>query len=439
MAQFRKSNVKLLILALISVLILSIGHAYSNQILLLGSLLLFAGVTLVPNKKYFLPIMLFYLPWSPVLKINPGTFTFFTLVVPFVFLLISLSDFKNRLYYRECIFVPLFFVAYTLLVKLLNGYAIDMSYLFFIMMLFFIPIYVNRYGKNIDFEACVLYLTVGVLSAGTAAKILMNFPHMLRYIDVYEWEKIGLTRLSGFYGDANFYSANILVTIASLLIVLYKTKNKTMIVLQIVSIMALLYYGMLSVSKMFILCVAGIAVLWVFSLVLVKRNVLYKIGMGLTILLVLVIGIASNLFSEQIELYLIRFGMVTDTQSLTTGRSGLFEIYINYLFSSIVSLFFGVGLSSMELVSTSASHNTLIQIIYQVGLLGSIFLIVWWWMVYSILSNKVKLRTFEKYYFLILIIAYFLPWLSLDMLYFDEFFYIILLSILAKNYITTYY
>ncbi|UPM54750.1 hypothetical protein [Gottfriedia acidiceleris] len=437
MDQVRKKNVKLLILALISVLSLSIGHAFNNQILLLGSLLLFAGVALVPHKKYFLPIMLFYLPWSPVLKTNPGTLTLFTLVVPCVFLLMILNGSTKSISSKVHIFLPLFFIAYTLVVKMLKGLSIDMSYLFFIMMLFFIPIYVNRYRKEMDFETCVLYLTAGVLSACIAAKILMNFPHMLEYIDVYEWKNIGLTRLSGFYGDANFYSANILVAIGSLQIVMYKTRNKTLIAFQIFSIMALLYYGMLSVSKMFIICIALIAVLWMFCLLLGKRNFSYKIGMVLTIFLVVGIAVASNLFSEQFGLYLLRFGMVTDTQSLTTGRSGLFDMYINYLFSSNLRLFFGVGLSSLEFVNERASHNTLIQSIYQVGAIGSVFLIVWWGMVYSSLSNKVKLGTFEKYYFLILIIAYFFSWFSLDMLFFDEFFYITLLSILAKNYLAT--
>ncbi|WP_454861526.1 hypothetical protein [Peribacillus frigoritolerans] len=436
MVQLRKNNVKLLILALVSVLTLSIGHAYNNQILILGSLLLFMGVTLISHKKYFLPIMLFYLPWSPVLKTNPDTFTFFTLVVPCVFLLIILSGFKKRMYKKEYIFLPFFFIAYTLIFKMLNGLSIDMSYLFFIMMLFFIPIYISRYSKEIDFETCVLYLTAGVLSACIAAKILMKFPHMLEYIDVYEWEKIGLTRLSGFYGDSNFYSATILVAIGSLLIVMYKTRYKSLIAIQIISIMALLYYGMLSVSKMFILCIAGIFIIWVISFVLEKRNFSYKIGMALTILFVLVITGASNLFSEQLDDYLLRFGMVKDTQSLTTGRSELFDMYINYLFSSVDNLLFGIGLS-MEFVNSKSSHNTLIQIIYQVGVFGSIFLIVWWGMVYSTFSNKVKLGTVGKYYILIIIIAFFLPWLSLDVLFFDEFFYVTLLAILARNYLTT--
>lgn len=437
MSQLKKNKITLLILALINVIILSIGHAYNNQILLWGTLLFFLGITVFSHKKYFLPLMLFYLPWSPVLKTNPNTFTFFTLIVPFVFLLIVFEEFKKKSKYKiEHIFLPLFFIAYTLLIKLVNGIPISTSYLFFIMMLFFIPIYVQKYKNDINFETCTLFITTGVLTACIAAKILMNFPHMLVYIDVYTWDKIGLTRLSGFYGDANFYSTHILIAIASLFLVLNKTKRKILIVLQLVSIIALLYYGMLSVSKMFIFCAASIVLLWAFSLVLAKRNFSYKLGITLAILLVVGITIGSNLFTEQLNLYLLRFGMVTDTQSLTTGRSELFDMYINYLLSNIDSLFFGNGLSDV-FINGKSSHNTLIQIIYQVGVFGLFFIIIWWRTVYSTLSNKIKLNSFGKYKFLMILIAYFFPWLSLEMLHFDEFFYISILAILAKNYLST--
>ncbi|PHD75785.1 hypothetical protein COF64_11420 [Bacillus sp. AFS043905] len=436
MVIIKKHNIQLLILSILSVLTLSIGHAYNNQMILLGTLLLFSGLILCSHKKYFLPIMLFYLPWSPILKSNPGSFTFFTLIVPCVFLLILFRGLKKQIKYKvELIILPFFFIAYTLLVKLLNGLPLDMSYCFFIMMMLFVPVYASEYKEEIEFETCVLYLTTGVLTACVASNILMNIPHMLVYIDVYQWEKIGLTRLSGFYGDANFYSVHILVAISSLLIILSKTRKKTLIVIQILAIMALLYYGMLSVSKMFILCIACMGLLWLYSLVIVKRDFLYKLGILFTILFVSGIAIGSNLFSEQIHQYLIRFGMVTDTQSLTTGRRSLYDMYINYLLTNFDNLYFGNGLSN-QFLNAKSSHNTLIQIIYQVGLFGSVLLIVWWGRIYALLSNNIKLGNMGKYYFLIIIIAYFMPWIALEMFRFDEFFYITLLAIVAKNYLS---
>lgn len=436
MEQVKLKYIKALIIALISVCILSIGHAFNIQVLLWGTLIIFSGLILISPKEFFLPLMLFYLPWSPILKASSDSFTFFTLVVPAVFVLLILEGFKTHSKFKkEQLILLLFFTSYTLFVKWLNALPIQMPYIFFIMMFFFIPIYTQKYKSKINFEMCTLYLTAGVLSACIAAEVLMSYPHMLEYINVYKWEQIGLTRLSGFYGDANFYSAQILVAVASLLIVLSKTRIKALIALQITSIIALLYYGMQSVSKMFIFCVAGIALLWIFILLMERRSVIYKFGMVLTLAIAVVISIKSNLFSDQINNYLLRFGLVTDTQSLTTGRSDLVAGYIEYLMSHVGKLLFGIGLS-VEFLEDESSHNTVVQIIYQVGVIGSVFIIAWWKMVYSNLSNRVKLGFIEKFYMLIFIISGFFPWLALDMLYFDEFFYVTLLAILARNYIS---
>jgi hypothetical protein len=435
MIQLKKNEITLLIVTLLIVSTLSIGHAYSNQLLLWSTLVLFMGTILASSKVNFLPLMLFYLPWSPVLKINPHSFTFFTLIVPLFVLLVILESVKKKSKYQiKYILLPLSFTVYTLFVKWMSGFPIDMSYLFFIMMLFFIPIYVSEYKDRISFERCVLFLTTGVLSACIASEILMNNPSMLQYIDVYKWDAIGLTRLSGFYGDPNFYSAQIIVAIAALLIVLRNTKKKPLIVLQVISIVALLFYGMQSVSKMFILCMAGIALIWIISLVIEKRNFSYKFGIISTLSIFIAISTASNLFSEQINNYILRFGMIADTQSLTTGRSALIEGYTNFLLSNIGRLYFGIGLSN-EYLNDRSSHNTVIQIIYQVGVFGLVLVIAWWKMIYSVLSNKIKLGVVGGFYQLIIVIACFFPWLSLDMLYFDEFFYITIMTILARNYL----
>ncbi|GHH97718.1 hypothetical protein [Neobacillus kokaensis] len=431
----KKFNIPLLAINLINALFLSIGHAFNHQFLLLGSLLLFSGITLFSKKKYFLPIMLFYLPWSPILKMNPGSHTLFTLIVPVVFIQILLNGcIKKTKFEISNIFFPLLLTVYTLFVKLLNGASYEPTYLFFIMMIFFIPIYFRKYKDEIDFETCILFLTTGVLGAAISAKILTNFPHMLEYINIYEWKRVGLIRLSGFYGDANFYSVHILVSIASLIITLRKTSQKKWASLQIVMIMALLYFGMLSVSKMFIFCIVLMALVWVLCFLIEKGDIFNKLRTILTFFLVLVVISANNLFSKQLNLYFIRFGMVSDTQTLTTGRIDLVVMYLEYLFSSIKGLFWGIGLTP-EYLNGSSSHNTFVQILYQVGILGTIIGILWCGMVYSIISNKIKLGIFEKYYLLILVFSFFLPWLSLEMLFFDEFFYLTVLVLLARNYL----
>lgn len=430
-------NKKLIfILSIMIAVILTVGHALNNKILLLGAICMFLGITVFTDKQFFLPIMLFFLPWSPVLKTSAGSFTFFTLVVPIVFLAMIINGLLKQWKYKLVGFIiPLYFMAYTLLVKWFNDLTVDRSYIYFIVMVFFITFYASSFKEKIRFETCVLFLSAGVMTACLAAKILMNFPHMIQYINVYEWKRMGLTRLSGFYGDANFYSVHILVAIAAIFITIRKTEKAIVIALKLISIIGLVYFGMLSVSKMFLLCLVLLGLLWLLCFFFEKRSIVSKFKILFGLMLVLGIAVTSNIFSQQIDQYLIRFGMVTDTDSLTTGRSGLVQMYIEYLTSSISNLFLGMGLS-MKYVSGSSSHNTFIQIVYQVGIFGSILLIACWAVIYRSISNKIMLKNIEKVYFLIILVAIFLPWLSLEMLYFDEFFYLTLFAMTSKNYLT---
>ncbi|KQL17972.1 O-antigen ligase family protein [Cytobacillus solani] len=437
MYRIKQGEIRLLFLSVACVFILSLGHAVNSKMLILMAIALFMGMTFFMDKRYFLPIMLFFLPWSPVLKFSPGTHSFYSMIVPCLFMLVILEYFiKNKKYKLKFIFIPLFLSAYTLTIKLVNGIIPGNSHFFFILLIIFIPMYMHKYKDEINFETCVLFITTGVLSACFASKILMTLPHMVGYINVYTWKRMGLTRLSGFYGDANFYSVHILVAIACLLLTLKNTKKTISIMVQLLSIIALIYFGMLSVSKMFILCLVLMGGIWLFCFLIVRQSVMYKLKFLLFSVVILIAFFSSSLFTEQLNQYLIRFSMVSDAQSLTTGRSELVNMYIEYFMGNLNTLFFGMGLSPVY-VNGYSSHNTIIQMIYQLGILGSILMIGWWRMVYKGLSNKIKLSFVNSMYLLMIGVAYFLPWLSLEMLYFDEFFYITILVFISKNYLSS--
>ena len=84
-------------------------------------------------------------------------------------------------------------------------------------------------------------------------------------------------------------------------------------------------------------------------------------------------------------------------------------------------LIFGNGLSSESLIEGRASHNTFIQMIYQMGVLGAIILTIWM-MFYIKTLVGINSGSADKTVLLIITIAIFAPWMSLDMMFFDEFF-----------------
>lgn len=437
---FSSKDIKTLMILLLDIFLLSIGHALNSQVIILVALVVFSGAILMVPKSYFLPIMLFYFPWSPIMKLSPNSFTWFTIIVPlfFICILIFKKEEEPKVRFSSMnLIISLGILLYTLGVKMWLGYSISNSYIMFVFMLIFIPTYLKTYKEKISFENCSLFLAIGVISACIASEILTKYPHMLKYIEVYEWKAKGLIRLSGFYGDPNFYSVHILIAICGLLILLIDKRYKRPILLGSM-IIVLIYFGFLSVSKMFILVLLVELGLWIMMVLLLKGRTKTKISIVFYIVIALVIILSSGILSEQIHMYLVRFGAGNNLKSLTTGRNNLILIYIDFFMKNIPALVFGQGLTSILIGNLPmVPHNTIVQMIYEFGCVGSIGVVLWIINLYkdTIKGKKNHYSLMRLCYMVLFITGCFLPWMSLDMLFFDEFFYIIALFVIGKNYV----
>jgi O-antigen ligase len=98
----------------------------------------------------------------------------------------------------------------------------------------------------------------------------------------------------------------------------------------------------------------------------------------------------------------------------------LWESYLNVFKENIKVLLLGRGFTSAK-VNGRASHNTLMQIIYEFGLIGSVLLIGWaCYYVRGVLKhNRTHVRTLDT---VILLVGAFLPWMGIDMVFADELF-----------------
>lgn len=429
----------ILVIALIDVGILSIGQAFNNQMIIAGAILLFFVLSLSNYRENFLPLLLFYLPWSSLLRFDPSSSSFHTLVMPVAFLILLITFIQKQNNFSKVYFAyAVIITAYTMIVKFLNNLSLDTPYIFFIIMLFFIPLYLEQYFKVIRFDVCIVFMSIGNISAFIASNLLITNQHVLQYIDINKEMPVGL-RLSGFYGDPNYFSAQMLVAIAGLLIILTKVKNKKLILPIIILIMALCYFAMQSVSKMFILCMGAVLFLWIINMLISKLGLGYKLGIIITFAAIGIIALAGNLFTEEIDFYLMRFGRVKDSISLTTGRIVLWKTYVDYLLENPDKLFFGIGVSEDQvrlIYRTNNAHMTIIQTIYQLGIAGTFIFLLWWESVYSALMTRSLKSIADFNNMLIMSIAIFLPWLALDMLYFREYFFFVALLFLLKKYLT---
>ena len=76
------------------------------------------------------------------------------------------------------------------------------------------------------------------------------------------------------------------------------------------------------------------------------------------------------------------------------------------------------------MIDDRGSHNTLLQIVYQMGIVGGVGLIAWVICYVRILMADAKIRWGSIVQMGIILVGTIGPWMALDFLFFDEFFLI---------------
>ena len=379
---------------------------------------------------FTLPILLFFLPWSPILRTNPASFSFYTFgMVLICFISIIKRGFNFRNYQLKAGVVLLLI---SLLAKLLTGNGLAFSYIAFMMMIVLYPGVKEewREGKY-DFYQIVIFFTWGVIIAALCALSFAEYPGIRRFIKVDGFAMI--VRRSGFYGDANFYTAHILSALSGALALILQERKKGKTVLLGITIGFLLYCGFLSASKSFIIVAACIFLLWIVALLRVRG----RAGLKITLILFLIVSViyiaTSALFSGLIEVVMMRFSFANDLNSLTTGRIGLWESYFKEMLENPKVFFLGMGFTDVK-VNGRASHNTILQTFFQFGLIGAPMLIYWIVCFFREAGDVQGKNKFDLKK-LIIFIGSFLPWMAIDVLFADEFFLLQWYMLVALKYI----
>ena len=367
-------------------------------------------------KKKAFPVLLYFLPWSPLLKLSYSGISFYTIALIAVCLIALVkSGFR---FDAKSLITALMILALSLTVKVMDGSSITLDYIRFIFMLALFPMVVSGEMNGSDFRMSTLFLSIGIIIAGITAKYFAKYPNISRFIDVYSWSAV--TRYSGYYGDANFYSAQISAALGGCLLLALSEKRSIDIALLFVPIILLTYCGFIAASKTFLLTFALMLFVWLFALMLSRQRPLFKAVAMLFIVIGVVIVFCTDLLSDSVAVIKLRFRQSTDFTSLTTHRDVLWLRYYEAITGDYKLLLLGQGLTK-SLVHGSASHNTIIQIVFQLGIIGGCMLFVWMLNYYKLLITS-RPRRGSLLAVLALGIGIFLPWLSIDLLMFDEFF-----------------
>lgn len=136
--------------------VLCYGQISNSKAVIGLCLLAFLGVVVLAcRKNAVLAVLLYFLPWSPLLRLDNKSFSFFTIALLLVCLLYCV---KSRLSFNTYQSVLAFFlVLLTVTAKLLQGNPIQNNYLAFVLMLFLLPGVVEG-GRMGSFKEVTLFL-----------------------------------------------------------------------------------------------------------------------------------------------------------------------------------------------------------------------------------------------------------------------------------------
>ena len=408
-----------LIISIILVLLLCIAQVLGSTVLILPCLVVFLVlIGLSCSDNYTLPVLLFFLPWSPILKISPTGHSFFTFGLV---LICAISIIKKRFRFKKYPIVSgIVLVFLSLLSKVIDGYSLSFDYIAFMMLIVLFPVIKGESTlKKYDFYQLVAFFSLGITMAAFAALLLESFPNIARYIQVASYSTI--TRRSGFYGDSNFYTAQITAALGGCLVMILKEHKRGRIVFLGIVTVLLLYCGFLSGSKSFVIVAACVIALWFIEVLRMRGRTSLKITLLVGAGLITVFIATSALFGDLIEVMLTRFSYSSDLESFTTGRTELWKNYLEEILGNAKIFFLGKGFTNVK-VAGRASHNTLIQCVFQFGFLGVPVLAYW---VISFFGGT-SLRRLRRHRTvlegLMVLVGTFAPWMAIDALFFDEFF-----------------
>ena len=401
------------------VLALCTTQIMGNTLLILACLALFLvliGLGCIGN--FTLPILLFFLPWSPILRTSPDNFSFFTFALVLVcFISVIKKKFRFKRYH---VVTAIVLTGLSLFSKLLDGNGLSFNYFAFMMLILLFPVVKEEWkGQEYDFFHIVTFLSAGIIIAALCAMNFAVYPNIAQFIKVDAY--LTIIRRCGFYGDANFYTAQITAAMAGCFALILKEPKKSRVFLLALLLVFLIYCGFLSGSKSFVLIALCILAVWLISFVKMRGRVALKVLLMIGLLLLIIYIVTSAVFSELINVLVTRFSYSNDLDSFTTGRTELWDNYMKQLLSSTKTFFLGMGYTNVK-INDRGSHSTLIQSLYQFGLLGVPLIIFWMICFFRDTENPDKTKRKFTLNVLMLLIGTFLPWFAIDILFFDEFF-----------------
>ncbi|MCT1540895.1 MULTISPECIES: hypothetical protein [Lysinibacillus] len=382
-------NFSVLICIISSIFVVFKIYTGSNLFLWLFFLLTSLAM-LLDKQQHRIDYLLFFISWVYVIKFDISGYSLLVVLSSFYILLSILTLFLQKQGISKRLLLTYFlFAFYTVAVTIVSGgnliavlgFVLNYSVLFCAILTLDDKAYFRRYTY--------IYAS-GLLAASIVRLISYSVPEIDHFIEsmtivntVKTMNSIS-TRFTGLDLDPNYFSLQVLIAMACLLVLfnLDGKKEKKSIVLLVI----LAFFGILTYSKMFIITL--IVFIMMTFVVFIRNNV--KTAIKFSSFIVIICGGALYFFYEKLfEIYWIRFfGSGISTDAITTGRVSSWSLFVNEILQNTKIFVLGAGFGT-SFAKVKMAHTMYLSTPYYIGLIGIVLSVLYISSLYKVLRENV--------------------------------------------------
>ena len=404
----------LLVLVIFSAMI--VAGLYSRGIMLATVATISIYMIMTPTERN-IEALFFLLAFENIFKltISSSSIISYLQIIPLIKLVIEgHREIENRKSFVMLTILAgyLAVFSYTSTTGLIKFY-IGLALLFFL--------FANGDYRRLDIVNVIFMYIFGILTASAwAFSRLPVFANYTSSLIVRLADGSTINRFSGLWENSNYYSIEISIALAGLIILYLKGKIKY----ELYILGAILFVlGSMSQSKTFVITFVVIVAMFLIYLTRKSlKNVFIIVIAGITIY-----AIFHNRINNFMTTYFTRMSDLVDESTsaavATTGRSVIWSRYLSETFSNIKVLFIGNGMET-SILNFSDPHNMFIELLFTLGIVGT--------SIYFLCLINLKPLKFDGKYISIFLVTFVLRAFAANIAYYNNtwFYYIIIFSII---------
>lgn len=368
------NNIKMrhLIIACCSMAILVLFGTY-NSIFTIFAFMVGMWICIQSSSQFGICLLFFLLPLATIFKLSPNQTSLFTFLE---IIWVLCAFYKRRLKATTKDLLVFFFTIYLIICQIFNGgisITVTAKLTFGLLMVLMI----EKIKLHKNYANIFLSYVGGIIISSFMKFADSSVFRISSYIETKTERLVGadandrVSRFSGLYGDPNYYSVNLIIAII-LILILYE-KRKLTLLQTIMLVVPLIIFIAMTGSKSAFLMLTIPTILFVYVNL---KNRHYIVALIAVLVIIFAIQMILNgrisIFSVAIERLISNNSNIND---LTSGRGELWVNFIIYICAHLSVLLFGRSVLHV-LLNNMAPHNTYIDFVYQLGLVGTIWLFI---------------------------------------------------------------